>query len=73
MSTLAEIEQAILKLPASESRQLLQWLSELNNDAWDQEMEEDAKSGKLDRLWQEAQREVAQGDVMPLDEFLRHS
>ncbi|HEY5891838.1 MAG TPA: hypothetical protein VIT91_01285 [Chthoniobacterales bacterium] len=72
MSTLAEIEEAILKLPPAEFRALLQRMKERDADAWDRQIEEDARSGKLDHLWEEAQREIAEGDVVPLDEFLRN-
>jgi hypothetical protein len=35
-------------------------------------MEADAKAGRLDFLWDEAKREVAEGKTRPLDELLGH-
>lgn len=51
MSTVAEIQEAITRLSASEQRQLVRWFEEVIEDAWDAQIEEDAKSGKLDRLY----------------------
>lgn len=72
MSTLADIEDAIAKLPPVEFRALLQRMKERDADAWDRQIEDDAKSGKLDHLWEQARREIAEGEVVPLDEFLRN-
>jgi len=35
-------------------------------DAWDKQIEEDAKAGKLDDLMQEARRDHKQGNTKPL-------
>ena len=48
MSTLAEIEAAIAKLPP---RELLHKLNERDAQEWDRQIEDDARSGKLDRLY----------------------
>ena len=47
VSTLAEIEAAIAKLPPLEFR-ALERLKEREADAWDRQIEADAKSGRLD-------------------------
>ena len=73
MSTLTEIETAIAKLPTAEFRELLRRLNERDVDEWDRHIEEDAKAGRLDFLWEQAKREIAEGQTVPLDEFLRHS
>jgi hypothetical protein len=36
-------------------------------DEWDRQIEEDAKAGRLDSLWAEASREIAEGKARPLD------
>lgn len=48
MSTLVEIEDAIAKLPQEDFRVLLRHLQERDAEVWDCQIEEDAKSGKLD-------------------------
>lgn len=50
MSRLAEIQQAILVLPEAEQAQLREWLSELDWEQWDKQIEADADEGALDFL-----------------------
>lgn len=33
-------------------------------------MEEDAKNGRLDHLWEKAEKEIDKGGLRPLDEIL---
>jgi len=73
VSTVAEIEKAIAKLPAVEFRTLLHRLNERDAEAWDREMEEDAKSGRLDALHARMEQENAGEPEMPLDDFLDQS
>ena len=54
MLTLDQIESAILQLPSHEVQQLLEWLSDLDYQNWDRQLEEDIKQGKLDDLAAEA-------------------
>ena len=54
MSTLAEIEQAIEKLPREDLFELTRWLSTHFSDAWDRQIEEDIVAGRLDDLAAEA-------------------
>jgi hypothetical protein len=61
MTTLNEIEAAILRLPDDEFRQLSRWLAEVEQSRWDQEFERDAAAGKLDALAEEALREHQAG------------
>lgn len=70
MSTVKEIEAAIEKLPRKDLWELHNWFSEHVSDAWDRQMEEDAASGKLDKLWEKAQADIEAGRVKPLNEFL---
>jgi hypothetical protein len=48
MSTLEQIEAAILTLPADEFRQLRQWLADVDYQHWDEQLEQDIAQGKLD-------------------------
>ena len=66
MSTVAEIESAIKKLSLDEIRQVGDWLDELREDLWDKQIEADARSGKLDRLMEEAKQDYLAGRCKPL-------
>jgi len=66
MSTVEEIEKAIAALPKEEFWKLTDRLIDQREDAWDRQIEEDAKAGKLDFLWQEAEKEIAAGKTIPL-------
>ncbi len=48
MTTVAEIQQAILNLTAAEYAELMKWLDKLEEDPWDRQIEEDVKAGRLD-------------------------
>ena len=73
MSTVQEIEAAIVKLSPDEFRELMSWLEEHRAAAWDRQMEEDAKNGNLDKLWERAERENEAGETISLDEFFRNA
>lgn len=70
MSTVLEIEEAISMLPQQEFWKLAEWFDARKADAWDARIEADAAAGKLDFLWEEAQREIANGQTTDLDAFL---
>lgn len=70
MSTVAEIQQAITRLPVAEQRQLAHWFGEFLEDAWDARIEEDINAGRLDHLIAQAEADLAAGRVKPLDEVL---
>lgn len=57
MSTIQEIEQAILKLSPGDFAALRDWLAEVDAGAWDRQIAADAAGGKLDRLLDEARRD----------------
>jgi hypothetical protein len=69
MSTVEEIEQAAEKLRPSEFVRLATWVSARNHELWTQQMECDAKAGKLDFLFDEAgtEREAGQLHAWPSD------
>ena len=66
MSTLQEIEQAILQLPESDYSALRDWFAERDAGRWDAEFEADATSGRLDALGEEALRAFREGHTRPL-------
>lgn len=59
MSTVAEIISAVRHLNEEEKDEFLEKLREIEfEDAWDRQMETDAKAGKLDFLLSEADEAV---------------
>ena len=72
MSSVAEIEKAIAKLPDGEFVQLERWFDAERNRKWDRQIEEDAQSSKLDELYERLQSENEGQPGIPLDEFLDH-
>jgi hypothetical protein len=66
MSTVQEIETAIKKLKPREIHEVGHWLDELREELWDNQMEADAKAGKLDNLMEEAKQDYLAGRCKPL-------
>lgn len=66
MKTLGEIQQAILELPESDLETLSKWLSELDWDRWDAEIEQDSRDGQLEFLSAEARKAGANGTLQDL-------
>jgi len=57
-----KIEAEILKLSPVEISQLTDWLTALDAERWDKQMEEDVKAGKLEFLAAEALAEYEAGN-----------
>jgi hypothetical protein len=70
VSSVAEIEQAIAKLPIGEFVQLERWFDAERNRKWDQQIEGDAQNGKLRELYERLESENLGESNVPLDEFL---
>ena len=71
MSTVSETIEAVKKLPESDKSEFLKRLAEVDfDDAWDRQIEADAKAGRLDGLWKEAMEDIKAGRTKPLDEVL---
>ena len=66
MAKISTIQKAIETLPEDEYVQLRQWFSERDWKKWDQEIERDSKSGKLDFLIREAFDQKRQGKLKDL-------
>ena len=62
MSTLEQTKAAILSLPDNEFEQLKLWLSNLDYQRWDEELEKDIAEGKLEALAEEAIASFEAGD-----------
>ena len=54
VSAVAEVQRAIFVLPEAEFAQLREWISELDWERWDRQLEADALDGRLDFLIAEA-------------------
>lgn len=72
MNSLPEIEAAIMQLSKDELHTLSDWLQAYLDDAWDRQIEADAKTGRLDKLLQRADADIAANLVKPLDEVLNN-
>jgi hypothetical protein len=66
MSTVERIEAEILKLSPKELTQLTDWVLALDEQAWDEQIEQDIAAGKLDFLAQEALAEWEAGNCRTL-------
>lgn len=66
MKSLEEIKSEIEALPRREYMKLVRWFSERDWKAWDEEIERDSKSGKLDFLIEEALDEKEKGKLRDL-------
>lgn len=66
MTKLEKIERDIVALQPAELHKLADWLAEYRAEMWDRQIEADSKSGKLDRLFAEAEADIAAGEVSPL-------
>jgi hypothetical protein len=61
--SLAEIKELATQLPPEELTALTAFLVKRDQSAWDDQMDKDAASGKLDRLFEEAESERANGTL----------
>jgi hypothetical protein len=66
MSTIAEIEAAIQKLPPDQFAQVRDWIAALDAQRWDAQLEADAASGKLDALGAKAIKDFQEGGCTDL-------
>jgi hypothetical protein len=64
--SVAEIESAIAQLPSEDFAKLMAWLQKHHGRVWDQQIENDLASGRLDALMAEADEEYRQGLAQPL-------
>ncbi|MCY4475615.1 MAG: hypothetical protein OXC83_09315 [Chloroflexi bacterium] len=69
MSSISEIQQAILVLSSTHFVQLRRWFSELDWQQWDSQIEADGKSGALGFLIAEADGMASQYSVEPDDQY----
>lgn len=63
--SIAEIKSAIAALSEEERFEIKLWLDALPTDSWDEQMQADARSGKLATLAEEAEAEYRAGRARP--------
>ena len=54
MQAVQELQAAISQLSAEELARFREWFDKFDAEVWDRQFEEDAKSGKLDQLANQA-------------------
>lgn len=64
--SLSELEAAVSNLPADDLTAFARWFEEFLADAWDKEIEADARAGKLDELAKKANAAFDAGQCKPL-------
>ena len=70
MSTVKDIEAAISRLDPSDLSELRAWFAKFDDDAWDRQIEADAKNGRLEAMYRRLMNEEGEGPLIPLDEVL---
>jgi len=69
--TVEAIKEAITELPRAEKTRLAAWLLQQDLEEWDRQIQEDfSPGGRGMALLEEAQADVREGRVEPMDEFL---
>ena len=61
-----ELESAVSGLPPEELARFQAWSEEFAADAWDQQIEADARAGKLDHLISQVDADFEAGRCKPL-------
>jgi hypothetical protein len=64
--SLHELETAVSNLPASELATFARWFEEYLAAAWDGQIEEDIRSGRLEEAGRQADAEFEAGRCKPL-------
>lgn len=73
MSTVAEIENALERLPVEDARKIAEWLQRYLDEKWDKQIDGDIAAGRLDKLADKAMQDYQAGRIKPLDEIIDRS
>ena len=65
-ASVKQIERAIARLPTKDLAELMKWLEGYHAQVWDKQIEEDLKTGRLDALLAEVDKEYEAGLTRPL-------
>jgi hypothetical protein len=63
MSRVEQIEAAIESLAPEEFRRIARWIYEHDQKQWDEQLDRDSSTGKLDFLFEEAEEESTAGHL----------
>lgn len=63
MGSIEEIERAIEKLPPEEFLRIARWIREREQQRWEERLDRDSASGRLDFLFEEAKAESEDGGL----------
>ena len=66
MGNVKSIEKAVESLPPSELAEFRRWFAEFDAASWDHQIEQDAGSGRLDRVAAEALADYRSGPAREL-------
>ncbi len=66
MTTVSELQQAILELSEDDYSELRRWLLDQEWERWEREFDEDVRAGKLDDLASQALEAKARGNLKDL-------
>ncbi len=69
MTTVPEIQQAIMNLSEADYTKLCRWVLDQDWERWEREFDEDVKAGKLDALAAEALEAKARGELKDLQDL----
>jgi len=61
MTTIKEIEQAVTNLPARDLEEFRVWFEKFEAAMWDRQIEQDARTGKLERHTENAIKDLEEG------------
>ena len=66
MQDLKDIKKAVQELPDSEYRDFRRWFDELDARAWDEQFEDDVRSGRLDEIAEKSLKDFETGKCKEL-------
>lgn len=64
--TITELEKAVTQLSEQDLSRFYEWFEEYYAQKWDEQIERDAKSGKLDKIAEEALKDYRAGKAREL-------
>lgn len=64
--TIAELEQAVTQLTKEEFVRFREWFEEYEAQQWDEQIERDAKAGKLNKIAEQALNDYRAGKAREL-------
>ncbi len=66
MVSVKDLERAVTDLPSEKLAEFRAWFESFDAAQWDEQFEDDVKSGKLDRVAEKAIKDYRKGKAKPL-------